>query len=163
MINEDNTTQDIVYDDNQLFSILKLSELKGTNAVACTESIQCYYKIIYAFQDILIGGKINNGGHNYNVVQKNGKYRIVDVGQIVSSVLPNINAPYDLLTFGEFDTLNKRKRIMHYESEFKNEDSLKKTMYKVKRGKRCTILYSKKSRNGNYRYLWYDFIKIVNN
>ena len=32
---------------------------------------------------------------------------------------------------------------MHYESEFKNEDSLKKTMYKVKRGKRCTILYSK--------------------
>lgn len=49
MINEDNTTQDIVYDDNQLFSILKLSELKGTNAVACTESIQCYYKIIYAF------------------------------------------------------------------------------------------------------------------
>lgn len=95
MINEDNTTQDIVYDDNQLFSILKLSELKGTNAVACTESIQCYYKIIYAFQDILIGGKVNNGGHNYNVVQKNGKYRIVDVGQIVSSVLPNINDSYD--------------------------------------------------------------------
>lgn len=49
MINEDNTTQDIVYDDNQLFSILKLSELNGTNAVACTESIQCYYKIIHAF------------------------------------------------------------------------------------------------------------------
>lgn len=95
MINEDNTTQDIVYDDNQLFSILKLSELKGTNAVACTESIQCYYKIIYAFYDILIGGKVNNGGHNYNVVQKNGKYRIVDVGQIVSSVLPNINDSYD--------------------------------------------------------------------
>ena len=50
MINEDNTTQDIVYDDNQLFSILKLSELNGTNAVHAQRVFNVITKLFMLFR-----------------------------------------------------------------------------------------------------------------
>ncbi len=121
LLNDSDIIYNVDFDDNKLFSVLKLSELKGTNAVACTEySILLQNFLCFlGYNSYLIGGKVNGGGHNYNVVEKDGKYRIIDVGQMVSDILPSINDPYDLLTFGEFDTLNKRKKMMHYESEFK--------------------------------------------
>lgn len=129
LLDENDLYQQINFDEGQLFSVLSLSELKNTDASACTEYSMLLqnYMCFIGYESYLIGGKANGGGHNYNVIKEDGKYRILDVGFLVDGIeISNIDTPYDLLTFGQFIALNQRKKDIIYESEFKNNDDIEK-------------------------------------
>ena len=71
------------------------------------------------YEIYLIGGKVNQSGHNYNVANINGHYRVLDIGQNVQGFeMKDIDEPYDLLSFGETIVKNRSGRDIIYESEF---------------------------------------------
>ena len=73
----------------------------------------------------MIGGTINGGGHNYNVVKdKRGKYRVIDIAQLVyGEEMENISTPQELTNFGERIIKNRRGEQLQYGSEFEKNQS----------------------------------------
>ena len=68
----------------------------------------------------MVGGYENNHGHNYNVIRdKNGKYRVFDIGMLVyGQELVDINSPEELTVFGERIGKNSRNSDINYSSEY---------------------------------------------
>lgn len=127
--NDDNDPyRKIKFDESKLFSPTKISDIKHTGAVACTEySMVLQNCMAFLGYDIyMIGGSVNGGGHNYNVLKdKNGKYRVIDIAQLVYGAgFENIDDPIELISFGERKVKNARGKEMIYTSEF-TEDFLK--------------------------------------
>lgn len=123
--------RDINIDENKLFTSLNISEVKGTGAVACTEYAMMLQNCLsfLGYDTYMVGGKENGHGHNYNVIRdKNGKFRVFDVGMLVyGEELNDIDNPMELLNFGERTVINARNDEIVYSSEFKNmEDDLLK-------------------------------------
>lgn len=117
----------INFDESKLFEPTKISEIKNTGAVACTEYSMVLQNVLsfLGYDTYMIGGTINGGGHNYNVVKdKSGRYRVIDIAQLVyGEEMENINAPQELTNFGERIIKNRRGEQLLYSSEFEKNQN----------------------------------------
>jgi hypothetical protein len=130
----DDEYRKIEFDESKLFSPTKISDIKHTGAVACTEYAMVLQNCMafLGYDVYMVGGSVNEVGHNYNVIKdKSGKYRVIDMAQLVyGTELENIDDPIDLISFGERKVKNSRRMELVYKSEF-SEDFLKQRNTKL--------------------------------
>lgn len=112
----------ITFNEDKLFTKMSISEIKNTGAAACTEYSMMLQNCLafLGYNVYMVGGYENNHGHNYNAIRdKNGKYRVFDIGMLVyGQELVDINSPEELTIFGERIVKNSRNSDINYSSEY---------------------------------------------
>lgn len=103
------------------FVPIPISAIKGLNIGECTEMALLSQNILsfLGYNSFMISGASMNysgiqEGHNFNVVEKDGKYIIFDSALAFFAIAPEIKTPEDLLIFDEMTLKNQQKEVTYF-------------------------------------------------
>lgn len=102
---------------------IPISLIKGLKIGECTEMAMLSQNILsfLAYNTYMIEGKTYNANneienHNFNFIEKDGRYIAFDSAMFFSGVAPEIKTPEDLLIFDEMTLNNNQKSITYFSS-----------------------------------------------
>lgn len=108
-------------EDNGAFVPIPISAIKGLNIGECTEMALLSQNVLsfLGYNSFMIQGESINSsaeqeGHNFNAVEKDGKYIIFDSALAFCAIAPEIKTPEDLLIFDKMILKNKQKEVTYF-------------------------------------------------
>lgn len=110
-------------------SPINIKDIKGLKIGKCVEKSMVAQNILsfLGYNAYFVVGKVKNQGHAWNVVEQDGIYRTVDVGQFIDDdIFGKFDNPEQLLKFGEIFQKNFEGTIVGYHSLYERESDLKK-------------------------------------
>ena len=100
---------------------IPISAIKGLNIGQCTEMSLLSQNVLsfLGYNTFLIKGEANDSkgnreAHNFNAMEKDGKYVIFDSAMLFCGLAPQIRTPEDLLIFDTMTLQNKEKSITYF-------------------------------------------------
>lgn len=102
---------------------IPISSIKGLKIGECTEMALLSQNLLsfFGYNTFMVEGKTYNSEnetefHNFNFIEKNGKYYAFDSAMSFFGVAPEIKNPEELLIFDEMTLSNSQKSITYFSS-----------------------------------------------
>lgn len=105
------------------FVPIPISAIKGLNIGECTEMAMLSQNVLsfLGYNSFMIKGESFNykgekEGHNFNAIEKNGKFVVFDSALEFCAWAPKIKTPEDLLTFDNMVLENNQQKVTYFSS-----------------------------------------------